>query len=152
MSQDGASFCTEWRKALKSMTEPHHPAFARTTVIKHNQGVLIIAVAVVLFQCSQSALHHLDLKHHQKIEYLSKKYHTFFINQDDVAGGGDVVKSLAENSGRARRQNIEGDPQAYTSELSADTHHFAQTVYVGKGSEVSIYIYIYKRLLKKLKI
>ena len=119
----------------------HHSAFARTTVMKHNQGVLIIAVVVVLFQCSQSALYHLDPKHHQKIEYLSKKYHAFFINQDDAAGGADVVKS-AENSGRARRQNIGGDPQAYTSELSADTHHFAQTVYVGKGSEVSTYIAI----------
>ena len=110
--------------------------------MKHNQSVLIIAVVIVLFQCSQSALHHLDCdpKHHQKIEYLSKKHHAFFINQDDAAGGADVIKSLAENSGRARRQNIGGDPQAYTSELSADTHQFAQTVYVGKGSEVSTHI------------
>ena len=86
------------------MTEQHHPAsFARTTVMKHNQGVLIIAVVVVLFQCSQSALYHLDLKHHQKIEYLSKKYHAFFINQDDAAGGADVVnqrKTLDELADR----------------------------------------------------
>ena len=32
VSQDGASFCTERRKALKSVTEQHHPTFARTSV------------------------------------------------------------------------------------------------------------------------
>ena len=105
-------------------------------LMKHSQGVLII-VFVVHFQCGQSALHHFNPEYHQNTEYLSKKYHTFSGPNHADTGGNAVNKSSTEKPGRVRRQNIGGNPQAYTSELSADTHQYAQPIYVGEGSKVS---------------
>ena len=116
--------------------------------MKRSQGVLII-IFVVHFQCSQSALHHFNPEHHQNTERPSKKYHTSFFGPNHAdTGGSEVDKLSTEKPGRVRRQNVGGNPQAYTSELSADTHQYAQPIYVGEGSKVStrriaIYCYSY---------
>ena len=113
--------------------------------MKTMRHVLVQFVTIfVLFQCIKGTLHHFQANKKQypagNVEYHFKKKYHFEEHRDIFTRSDDndiAVDKLSKQPLRARRQNIGGDPESYTFNLTSDDHQYARVVYSAEGSKVN---------------
>ena len=103
-----------------------------------HRAVVQFVIIFLFFQCIQGIVRHFNSKRHSENADL---YHfdSYFVEKLNAFPRSDKYNAVDELPKllRARRQDVGGNPEAYSYNLTGDGRRHALVLYSGEGSQVN---------------